>query len=190
MSTGQKWAQLEKEYLQSDCTSYTKIWMAGGKGGDLSAHKRILLIFTKLKTVKKRLSNCPHLPSHKKRRNLFLFRRSAILLDIFRPWIEIIVGRTERDFVIESSVENVMSVRRFGLNLHLMSHILWHLFSPSLTGLSCHKKIICARWSGLSLWLDFSFCKFGHVYDSWSYEPTNEVRDTRSGSCVGRAVMW
>ena len=31
VSTGQKWAQLEKEYLQSDWTSDSKVRMEGGK---------------------------------------------------------------------------------------------------------------------------------------------------------------
>ena len=55
VSTGQKWAWLYKEYLQSDCTFETKIWMKGEQGEDLSARKKIfnfLIFFTKLKTVK------------------------------------------------------------------------------------------------------------------------------------------
>ena len=40
VSEGQKWTRLEKEYLHSDWTSDTNIWMAGGKGGDLSARKK------------------------------------------------------------------------------------------------------------------------------------------------------
>ena len=35
VSTGQKWARLQNEYLHYDWTSDTKIWMAGGQGGDL-----------------------------------------------------------------------------------------------------------------------------------------------------------
>ena len=50
VSTGQKWARVEKEYLHYDWTSDTKIWMEGGKGGDISARKKIFL--TRLKAVK------------------------------------------------------------------------------------------------------------------------------------------
>ena len=66
VSADQKWARLEKEYLNSDWTSDTNIWMAGGQGGDLFARKRILIlfIFTKLQTVKKRIGSFPHLPTY------------------------------------------------------------------------------------------------------------------------------
>ena len=37
VSAGQKWAQLEKEYIHYDWTSDAKIWMTEGKGGDLFA---------------------------------------------------------------------------------------------------------------------------------------------------------
>ena len=43
VSTGQKWARLEKECLHSDWTSDTNILMADGQGGDLSARKRFLI---------------------------------------------------------------------------------------------------------------------------------------------------
>ena len=49
VSTGQKWARVEKEYLHYDWTSDTKIWMEGGKGGDISARKKIFL--TRLYTI-------------------------------------------------------------------------------------------------------------------------------------------
>ena len=39
VSAGQTWARLEKEYIHSDWTSDTKIWMAGGQGGYLSPRK-------------------------------------------------------------------------------------------------------------------------------------------------------
>ena len=42
MSRGQKWAQLEKEYLPFDWTSDNKFWMKGGSVGDLSVRKGIL----------------------------------------------------------------------------------------------------------------------------------------------------
>ena len=42
--TGQKWAQLEKEYIHYDGTSDTNILMVGGKGGELCARKSILFI--------------------------------------------------------------------------------------------------------------------------------------------------
>ena len=41
VSAGQKWAQLEKEYIFYDWTSDDKIWMEGRQGGDLSARKII-----------------------------------------------------------------------------------------------------------------------------------------------------
>ena len=41
VSTGTKWARLEKEYLHSYWTSETKILMVGGQGDDLSARKMI-----------------------------------------------------------------------------------------------------------------------------------------------------
>ena len=65
VSAGQKWTRLEKEYIHSDWTSDTKIRMVGGQGGDLSAPKMILILnlLTKLKTVKKRITNRPYLPS-------------------------------------------------------------------------------------------------------------------------------
>ena len=44
VSTGQKWERLEKEYPHCDWNSDTNIWMAGGKGDDLSARKRIIYI--------------------------------------------------------------------------------------------------------------------------------------------------
>ena len=44
VSAGKKWVQLEKEYIHSYCISGVNIWMAGGKGGDLSARKRVLFI--------------------------------------------------------------------------------------------------------------------------------------------------
>ena len=62
MSTVQKWARLEKEYLHSDSTSDTNIRMTGGQGGDLSVRKRILICFqflTKLKTVKNGYQTVP-----------------------------------------------------------------------------------------------------------------------------------
>ena len=45
VSAGQKWAQLEKKYIHYDWTSDPNIWMAGGQGGDISAHKRIWIRF-------------------------------------------------------------------------------------------------------------------------------------------------
>ena len=45
VSAGQKWVQLEKEYLHSYCISDATIWMAGGKGGDLSARKRVSIYY-------------------------------------------------------------------------------------------------------------------------------------------------
>ena len=55
MSTGQKWAQLEKEYLHSDWNSDTSIWMVAGQGGDLYVQKIIIFIWflNQLKTVEK-----------------------------------------------------------------------------------------------------------------------------------------
>ena len=41
VSAGQKWAQLEKEYLHYDWTSDANIWMAVEQGGDISARKSI-----------------------------------------------------------------------------------------------------------------------------------------------------
>ena len=61
VSTGQNWAQLDKEYLHADWNSDTKIWMEGGQGGDLSARKMIFL--TKLTTIKQRLRKCPQIPT-------------------------------------------------------------------------------------------------------------------------------
>ena len=40
VSAGQKWLRSEKEYLHYEWTSGANIWMAGGKGGDLSSPKR------------------------------------------------------------------------------------------------------------------------------------------------------
>ena len=65
VSVGQKWARSEKEYLHSVLTSDTRIWMTGGKRGDLSGHTRIFNFFiflTKIKNVKKWLSQCHYLP--------------------------------------------------------------------------------------------------------------------------------
>ena len=45
---GQKWARLEKEYIHSDWTSETKIWMSGEQWGDLSARSSIFNFFDKL----------------------------------------------------------------------------------------------------------------------------------------------
>ena len=45
VSTGQKWARLKKEYLHSEWTSDTKIWMVGEQWGDLSARQNILVYF-------------------------------------------------------------------------------------------------------------------------------------------------
>ena len=42
MSLGQKWAQLEKEYLPSEWNSEAKIWMANVQGGDISGRKKTL----------------------------------------------------------------------------------------------------------------------------------------------------
>ena len=42
-SQGQKLVPLEKEYIPSDWTSGTKIWMTDAQGGHLSEHKRIIL---------------------------------------------------------------------------------------------------------------------------------------------------
>ena len=52
VSTGQKWAQLEKGYLHSGQTYDTKISMAFDKGGDLSACKSILIYFQFFDQVK------------------------------------------------------------------------------------------------------------------------------------------
>ena len=55
VSAGQKWARLEKEYLHTDWTSDTESWIAGGRGGGLSARKRIfnILIFDHVKNCLK-----------------------------------------------------------------------------------------------------------------------------------------
>ena len=53
VSTGQKWAQSEKEYIHSDWTSDTKIWMVGVQGGDIFVRKRIFLIFDYVKNCLK-----------------------------------------------------------------------------------------------------------------------------------------
>ena len=41
VSAGQKLARLEKESLHYGWTYDTNIWMAGGKGGDISVRERI-----------------------------------------------------------------------------------------------------------------------------------------------------
>ena len=46
VSAGQKWAQLEKEYLHYDWASDAKIWMEGRQGSDISARKSILIFNT------------------------------------------------------------------------------------------------------------------------------------------------
>ena len=51
VSAGQTWVRLDKEYLHSDWISDADIWMAGGKVGDLSARKMILLLFNFLTKV-------------------------------------------------------------------------------------------------------------------------------------------
>ena len=42
MSSGQKWARFDKEYIPYDWTSETKIWLIGGSRGDLLVRKGIL----------------------------------------------------------------------------------------------------------------------------------------------------
>ena len=41
---GKKWVHLRNKYLNFDCNSDTKIWMADIQGGDLSARKRMIQI--------------------------------------------------------------------------------------------------------------------------------------------------
>ena len=42
MSRGKKWAQFEKDYIPSDGTSGTKLWMTCEAGGDISVCQGIL----------------------------------------------------------------------------------------------------------------------------------------------------
>ena len=46
MSVGQKWAQLEKEYIQYEWYFDAKIWIAGEQESDICAHKRIDLFIS------------------------------------------------------------------------------------------------------------------------------------------------
>ena len=45
VSTGQKWAELDKEYVHSDRTSDAKICTEAGQGGHISSRKRIFIYF-------------------------------------------------------------------------------------------------------------------------------------------------
>ena len=66
VSAGQKWAQLEKEYIHPDWTSDTKNFIIIRQGGDIFDRERNQIVFkflTKLRTLKNRLINCPYLPS-------------------------------------------------------------------------------------------------------------------------------
>ena len=54
--------------------------MEGGQGGDISAHKTIFQFLTKLKTVKKRLINCPQVPINEvNSRVVYIFDKIFIL---------------------------------------------------------------------------------------------------------------
>ena len=51
VSAGQKWVQLERQYLHSYWIPDAKILMAGGQGDDLSACKRIFIYYLFIEQV-------------------------------------------------------------------------------------------------------------------------------------------